>query len=369
MKTSDFDFHLPEELIAQAPPKNREDARLFFVDRETQEKKHLKIPDVVDLFSEEDTLVFNQSKVIPARILLEDGKQEIFLSRKIENEERRKESGDSYKKIHNSEFIINNCSDRWSCMVRPGKKFKTGKEIFFSDGSKALIEKITKDGLREISFFPKSTFSEFLEKNGQIPLPPYIERAPENNDLERYQTIFAEHEGSVAAPTAGLHFTKNILEALKKKGVQLEFVTLHVGLGTFLPVKSENIEEHQMHEEFYEVSKETAERINTAKKAGKKITAVGSTSFRTLESSVDDNGKVQSGTSSTSSFFYPPHEFQIVDHFFTNFHLPKSTLLMLVAAFASPGKIEGVRLSKKIYEEAIEKKYRFFSYGDATLWW
>lgn len=341
MKTADFDFDLPEELIAQTPPKNRSGARLFVIHRDTKKREHKQFEDICDTFGKNDVLVFNKSKVIPARIAWEN--KEIFVSKPTSN-------------------------NAWECLVRPGKKFRTGTEFSLPNGATGKVITEKENGLREISFeYTEKNFSEFLEKVGKIPLPPYMKREPEKTDSERYQTIYAEEKGSVAAPTAGLHFTEEILQKLKEKGVQICFVTLHVGLGTFLPVKADNIEEHEMHSEWYEIDEETAKIINTAKKEGKKITTVGSTALRTLESAVQ-NGEVKSGSGETNLFLYPPAEFTIVDHFFTNFHLPKSTLLMLISAFASPGKTDGIDLAMQVYEEAVEKEYRFFSYGDATLW-
>ncbi len=344
MKLSAFDFALPQELIAQTPMPERETSRLLFVNREKKALEHRQFLDILDIFASDDVLVFNRSKVIPARLKL-GGNREIFLS----------------EPIHKS---------TWECLIRPGKKFAVGTRIDFVDGSEASVTAITEDGLRVIEFNPiNGDFWQFLQTCGSIPLPPYIGRAAEESDSKRYQTVYAEHPGSVAAPTAGLHFTDEIMNALRAKGVQIEFVTLHVGLGTFLPVKSENVAEHHMHAEVFELDRDTAARINEGRSAGKKVTAIGSTSLRVLESAADENGKLQAQSGKTEIFIYPPAEFKVVDHFFTNFHLPKSTLLMLVAAFASPGKPDGVEFAQKTYQTAIEEKYRFFSYGDATLWW
>lgn len=277
---------------------------------------------------------------MPARIKIE--KKEIFLGEKISEK-------------------------KWKCLTRPGKKFQKNAEIFFPDGSTARVLKIDADGLREIEFFPKKTFAEFLNENGEIPLPPYLKRDAENLDKTRYQTIYAEKAGSVAAPTAGLHFSDEIFERLKNRGVEMAFLTLHVGLGTFLPVKTENLENHQMHFEHFEISEGVAAKITAAKKAGKKITAVGSTSLRALEAAFDGD-KIKSGAQKTNLFLYPPANFRVVDHFLTNFHLPRSTLLMLLSAFFSPGKTDGRKKVLEKYAEAIAEKYRFFSYGDASLW-
>jgi len=348
MKTSDFDFLLPPELIAQRPSKKREDARLLLVDRKTKTWKHKNIPDVLDLFGKNDVLVFNQSKVIPARILLEGGR-EIFLSERMNQTEK---------------------TEIWKCLVRKGKAFQVNQKIDFPDGSHASVLAIDENGLREIEFSFSSSFSDFLDAYGEIPLPPYIERKADEEDAVRYQNIFAENKGSVAAPTAGLHFTEDFLQKLQKKGVTCYFVTLHVGLGTFLPVKAEDVSDHKMHAEYYEIDTETANALNMAKNSGKKITAVGSTALRTLESAFSsEKNCLIPGSEKTRLFVYPPATFSMVDHFLTNFHLPKSTLLMLTSAFASPGKTDGRELLLSVYQEAISEKYRFFSYGDATLWW
>lgn len=316
-------------------------AKLFVVNRKTEEQWHRHVGDLPEILGENDVLVFNRSRVIPARILLSE-KEEIFL-----------------------------CSEdkpqQWRCMVRPGKAFPVGRVIHFSDGSSAEVQNIREDGLREIFFFPKYSFSEFLEIYGSIPLPPYLERHAEDTDKTDYQTIFADREGSVAAPTAGLHFTETLLKKLKEKGIQMERVTLHVGPGTFLPVKTEHAKDHQMHAEYAEISPETAKALNEAKREGKRIIAVGSTSLRTLESATDEEGILSAFSGSTQLFLFPPADFRFVDGFFTNFHLPKSTLLMLVSAFFTPGKTEGKEKMLNIYQEAIQRNYRFFSYGDAML--
>lgn len=341
MKTTEFDFVLPKEQIAKKPLSKRELAKLMVIDRNTKHRAHRNIGDLPDILNENDVLVFNRSRVIPARILLSE-KEEVFLCHKI-------------------------TPKKWACMIRTGKAFPVGRILSFSDGSHAEVEKIRDDGLREISFFSKESFSTFLEKYGSIPLPPYLERQATQEDKNDYQTVFADHDGSVAAPTAGLHFTKSLLELLQKKKVQMEWVTLHVGLGTFLPVKTEEIKDHQMHAEYAEISVETAESLARAKKSGKRIIAVGSTSLRTLESSVRKNGAMMPFQDFTKLFLFPPADFCFVDGFFTNFHLPKSTLLMLVSAFMSPKKMEGKDILLAAYQEAIQKNYRFFSYGDAML--
>ncbi len=347
MKTSDFDFSLPSELIAQHPPKNREEARLLIVDRETRTLQHKNTSDILSLFGANDVLVFNRSKVVPARILLPNS-QEICVA----------------------EYPLSDIQNpTLSCLVRPGKKFREDAAVTFSDGSTAKVITVEENGFRKIMFSPKEkTFANFLEQFGTLPLPPYIKRSSEEFDKKRYQTVFGDTPGSIAAPTAGLHLTEAILSQLKEKGVQIEFVTLHVGPGTFLPVKSERIEDHTMHEEYYEIDKNTATALNSAKKSGKVITAIGSTALRTLESAVQNNERIKGLRGKTDLFLYPPSTFSFVDRFFTNFHLPKSTLLMLLSAFASPGKTDGREFVLEVYEKAIQEKYRFFSYGDATLW-
>lgn len=340
MKTADFDFELPSELIASFPPPKRTDSRLLVVDRATQKHSHHSFSNFPEFFGENDLLVFNQSRVIPARISWEG--KEIFLAEQVSE-------------------------NTWKCLVRPGKKFGIGAEFSFPDGTTLRVTNISEDGLREITFFPNENFECFLDQFGKIPLPPYLHREADESDKTRYQTIYAQENGSVAAPTAGLHFEESIFQRLRDRGVETAFVTLHVGLGTFLPVKTEQLEDHQMHPESFEISPETAEKINTARKSGKKITAIGSTSLRALESAFDGNA-LRSGFQKTDIFLYPPADFRIVDHFFTNFHLPKSTLLMLLSAFCSPGKTEGKELALEKYRVAIAEKYRFFSYGDASLW-
>lgn len=343
MKLSDFDFSLPEELIAQHPLSERSASRLFCYDRKTDHVKHLQFDEILDIFGPNDVLVLNNSRVIPARIRGDNW--EIFLSEPVQ--------------------IL---PDRqiWKCLVRKGKFFSEGREIVFPDGSRAIVRKIDLDGLREIEFHTKS-FPEFLDQYGEIPLPPYIQE--KLADSERYQTVFSKPEGSVAAPTAGLHFTDQILEKLREKGVQIEFVTLHVGLGTFLPVKNEEISEHRMHSEWYSISEDTAKNLNAAKEFGKCITAVGTTALRTLESVVRKSNisKIKALSGKTDLFISPPARFHFVDHLLTNFHLPKSTLLILLAAFLDPEGYEGVQKAKALYQEAIKERYRFFSFGDAML--
>ncbi len=340
MKTADFDFDLPPSLIASFPAAERTDSRLLVVDRETKKHFHQQFSDFPDFFGENDLLVFNRSKVIPARIRFEE--KEIFLAEKITD-------------------------NFWKCLVRPGKKFPIGAEFDFSDQTRAVVKGITENGLREIEFFPSTDIDAFFDQYGEIPLPPYLHREADERDKVRYQTIYAKESGSVAAPTAGLHFDDHIFERLQNRGVETAFLTLHVGLGTFLPVKTEEIKDHTLHSECFDISPEVAEKITTAKRNGKKITAIGSTSLRALESAFDGK-KICAGMQKTNIFLYPPAEFRVVDHFFTNFHLPRSTLLMLLSAFCDPKGNKGREIVLEKYHAAIAEKYRFFSYGDASFW-
>lgn len=342
--TSEFDYELPEELIAQTPAKQRAQSKMIVLNKDSKKIEHKHFFDIVDYLGENDVLVLNNTKVIPARLLgqkLTGANVEVFLLKEKEN-------------------------NQWEALIKPTKRVNIGNIIKISEelGVKT-VERI--DGgkwLVELLF--KGDVSEILDKFGKIPLPPYIERKLSNEKLEkldykRYQTVFAKHAGSVAAPTAGLHFTKTILKQLKAKGVQICYVTLNVGLGTFRPVKCENILEHKMDTESFEISKKTAKIINDAKKAGKNIVAVGTTSVRTLETAFEQFGKIQACKSASEMFIYPPYEFKVVDKLITNFHLPKSTLIMLVSAFA------GKNFIFDSYKEAIEAKYRFYSYGDCML--
>ncbi len=344
MKLSEFDFDLPSEHIAQKPCKDRSSSRLFFYDRKRQSIEHKKFTDILDVFGPNDVLVMNDSRVIPARIAF--GKKEILLIKQIQN----------------------TSENTWECMVRGGKFFTPDRILKFDDHTTAIVKKVKEDGRRHIAFSTLD-FDTFLKKYGKMPTPPYIQKKLKAS--EQYQTVYAKKKGSVAAPTAGFHFTQNILKKLKKKGVQIEFVTLHVGPGTFLPVKTENVEDHHMHSEYLELNDQVAERLNIAKKAGKKITAVGSTSLRTLESclGIDSNQSLTAQTKKTNLFLSPPAKFHFVDHLLTNFHLPKSTLIMLVAAFLDPEGTSGVQKAQKLYQEAIKGKYRFYSFGDAMLIW
>lgn len=339
MKVSDFDYELPEELIAQTPLDKRDESRLLVYHRNTKAVEHCIFRNIEDFLLPGDCLVVNDTKVIPARLLgyREDtgGRMEfVLLSR--END------------------------DTWRVLVKPGRRAKIGSRFLFGDGLlKAEVLDKTEEGGRIVRFFFDGVFEEVLDQAGIMPLPPYIHE--ELKDKNRYQTVYARHSGSAAAPTAGLHFTPELLKRLKEKGVNFAKVTLHVGLGTFRPVKVENIQEHIMHKEKFEVSREAAEVINEAKRSGKRIIAVGTTSLRTLESISDDNGMIHAGSGETGIFIYPGYRFKVVDALITNFHLPRSTLLMLVSAMTGREEI------LQVYQEAIARRYRFFSFGDAMF--
>ncbi len=347
MHINDFDYDLPQELIAQTPAEKRDFSRLMVVDRATGNVEHKHFYDIVDYLQEGDCLVLNNSKVLPARLY---GKKEgtgasveFLLIKRIEG-------------------------DTWETMVRPGKRLKPGDSVIFSEEPlfRARIKDYGEDGTRIVEFEYEGIFLERLEELGKMPLPPYIERENNSEDKDRYQTVYAKNEGSVAAPTAGLHFTPELLEKAKAKGVKLAYVTLHVGIGTFRPVKVENIEEHHMHFEEYFVDEETANTINETIKAGGRIVSVGTTSTRTVESAAyfdEDCGKylVKAGHGSTGIFIYPGYEFKIIKALITNFHLPKSTLLMLISALYNREDI------LRVYKIAVQERYRFFSYGDAMF--
>ena len=344
LTTHDFYYNLPEELIAQDPLEDRSSSRLMHIDRQTGNYKHGIFRDVIDFLNPGDCLVINDTKVIPARLfgVREDENGE-FLTGKIEVLLlKRKEN------------------NIWETLVKPGKKCKKGTKISFGDGLlKATVLGVVEEGNRLIQFEYDGIFEEILDKLGQMPLPPYITH--ELKDKNRYQTVYAKNEGSAAAPTAGLHFTKELLKKIEDKGIVIAHVTLHVGLGTFRPVKVENILEHHMHSELIIVEEEEAKKINTVKKNGGRVISVGTTSCRTLEAATDENNILQSGSMWTDIFIYPGYKFKIIDGLITNFHLPESTLLMLVSAFA--GKEEVMNA----YEEAVREKYRFFSFGDAMI--
>ncbi|SHH38855.1 tRNA preQ1(34) S-adenosylmethionine ribosyltransferase-isomerase QueA [Clostridium grantii] len=339
MKVKDFDFYLPEELIAQHPMKKRDESRLMVLDKVTGKVQHKVFKDIIDYLEEGDCLVLNDTRVMPARL---------FGVKK-----------DTQSKI---EFLLlKRLNDnKWETLVKPGKKAKIGAEIIFGEGIlTGTIVDICEDGSRIIQFNYKGIFEEILDELGQMPLPPYITERLE--DKERYQTVYSKEVGSAAAPTAGLHFTKDLMEKIKDKGIKIAFLTLHVGLGTFRPVKVENIDDHHMHSEFYVMTKETAEIINETKKNKGRIIAVGTTSCRTLETVADENGWISEKTGWTDIFIYPGYKFKVVDKMITNFHLPQSTLLMLISALSSQ------KIIMDAYEEAIEQRYRFFSFGDSMF--
>lgn len=339
LQKSDFYFDLPEELIAQDPLEDRSSSRLLVLDKETGETSHHIFKEVINYLNPGDCLVLNNTKVIPARLIghKEDtgAAIEVLLLKRKEN-------------------------DIWETLVKPGKKCKPGTKIVFGEGLlHATVLETVEDGNRLIQFSYEGIFEEILDKLGEMPLPPYITHKLQ--DKNRYQTVYAKYEGSAAAPTAGLHFTKELLRQIEEKGIDIAYVTLHVGLGTFRPVKVDNILEHHMHSEFYQVTKEAADKINKAKKEGHRVVCVGTTSCRTVESAADENGMVKEGCDNTEIFIYPGYKFKVLDALITNFHLPESTLVMLVSALAGREHILNA------YEEAIREKYRFFSFGDAML--
>ncbi|NLW22731.1 MAG: tRNA preQ1(34) S-adenosylmethionine ribosyltransferase-isomerase QueA [Tissierellia bacterium] len=339
MKRKDFYYELPEELIAQHPLPNREDSKLLILDKKTGDIEHRKFKDIIYYLDKGDVLVLNDTRVIPARLFgSREGKNEkieILLLNRIEK-------------------------DKWETLVRPGKKARPNNRIIFGDGLLvADVLGIEEDGRRIIEFSYDGIFEEILDRLGEMPLPPYIKEKLE--DKERYQTVYSKKEGSAAAPTAGLHFTEELLNKIEDKGVRIAFITLHVGLGTFRPVKVDNIEDHHMHSEYYEISKEVADIINETKRQGGRVIAVGTTTTRTLETVANSQMEVFPQKGWTDIFIYPGYKFKIVDGLITNFHLPESTLLMLVSALAGREKILNA------YNKAIEKKYRFFSFGDAMF--
>ena len=337
MTTKDFYYELPQELIAQTPLEDRTASRLMVVNRTSGEIEHKHFYDIVDRLREGDCLVMNNTRVIPARLYGtkegSGGKIEFLLLKRLE-------------------------LDKWEVILRPGKKAKPGSRFEFGGGLlRAEGLEIIEDGNRIVRFEYDGVWEELLDKLGEMPLPPYIKE--KLTDRERYQTVYSKIEGSAAAPTAGLHFTKELLEKIKAKGVELAYLTLHVGLGTFRPVSVENVEDHLMHTEYYQISAETAEKINRARKRGGRIIAVGTTSVRTLETVADDDGSLRAASGETSIFIYPGYKFKAVDCLITNFHLPESTLMMLVSAFSTKDIIFNA------YKTAVAEKYRFFSFGDA----
>lgn len=339
MKRQDFYYELPEELIAQDPLEDRSSSKLLVLDKESGAVSHHVFKDVIDYLNEGDCLVINDTKVLPARLIGAkvgtDAKIEVLLLKRKEN-------------------------NIWETLVKPGKKAKIGTKISFGDGLlMGEVVDIVEEGNRLIQFIYEGIFEEILDQLGQMPLPPYITHHLE--DKNRYQTVYAEHTGSAAAPTAGLHFTPELLEKIEKKGVDIARVTLHVGLGTFRPVKVDEITDHHMHSEFFQIEEEAAEKINRAKDAGKKVICVGTTSCRTVESAADETGHLKACSGWTEIFIYPGYQFKVLDSLITNFHLPESTLVMLVSALAGREHVLAA------YEEAVKERYRFFSFGDAML--
>lgn len=337
MKLSDYDFHLPEELIGQTPAEPRDSSKLMVLNKGNKTIEHKKFSDIIDYLKEGDVLVRNSTKVIPARLIGKKetgGIHEVFLLKRIN-------------------------LDTWEVMINKAKKVKLGQMLSFGEILKGELLEVREDGNRIVKFYYEGTFEAVLDILGQMPLPPYITEKLENK--ERYQTVYAIKGQSVAAPTAGLHFTKELLAKIEAKGIEVVDVFLEVGLGTFRPVQVENVLEHKMHSEFYEVPKEAAEKINKAKQEGRRVIAVGTTAIRTIESASIAKGKVEAKLDNTEIFIYPGYEFKVIDAFITNFHLPKSTLLMLVSAFTTKDFLF------EAYEEAIKKEYKFFSFGDAMF--
>ncbi len=339
MKVEEFDYYLPEELIAQQPADIRDESRLMILHKNNGEVEHKNFKNIIDYLDEGDLLVLNNSKVIPARLFGQKVPTGTDIEVLLLNEKE---------------------ADTWEVLVRPGKRVKKGVKISFANGK--LIGKTleyTDFGGRIMKFYYSGDFDQLIDELGELPLPPYI--TEELEEPGRYQTVYAKERGSVAAPTAGLHFTAKLFESLKEKGVDIAYLTLHVGLGTFRPVKVDKIEDHKMHSEYYELNKETAEQINQKKKEGKKVVAVGTTATRTLESIISEKGQIEAAKGWTDIFIYPGYKFKVIDALITNFHLPKSTLMMLISAFVGKDKVMSA------YKVAVEERYRFFSLGDAML--
>ena len=338
MKTSDFDYYLPEDLIAQTPIEPRDNSRLLIYQKDIDTLTHAHFRDVLDYLKEGDVLVRNNTRVLPARMFAyteNGGRVEILLLKRFDLK-------------------------TWEVLVKPGKKARVGKTLTISNELKLkVIDNIEESGSRKVEFIYDGVFEDIISRIGEMPLPPYI--TEKLKDKERYQTVYSKTDGSAAAPTAGLHFTSELLEKLKNKGVIIVDVLLHVGLGTFRPVKEEDVTKHHMHSEYFEISEEACEIINKAKSEGRRVIAVGTTSVRTLESAVNEHGEVVAQKGNTEIFLYPPYKFKVVDGLITNFHLPKSTLIMLVACLVGQDKI------LEIYKTAVEERYRFFSFGDACL--
>lgn len=344
MQVSDFNYNLPKELIAQHPLQLRDKSRLMVLNKRNQTIEHKIFKDIIDYLEPGDCLVINNTKVIPARL---------YGVKVNETNE--------HKPAHVEFLLLKQIEeDIWEVMVRPGKKLKKGVKVTFGEGLlKAEILEMLENGNRKVKFYYQGIFNEILDKIGLMPLPPYI--TEKLKDKSRYQTVYAKYDGSAAAPTAGLHFTSELLETIRKKGIEIANVTLHVGIGTFRPVKVETIEEHKMHTEHFYIKQEDADKINNTKKLGHKVIAVGTTSCRVLETVADENGMLKEIEGDTSIFIYPGYKFKCIDNLITNFHLPESTLIMLVSALA------GKEFIMKAYEIAVEEKYRFFSFGDAML--
>jgi len=339
LKVKDFYFDLPKELIAQHPLEKRDESRLMVLNKKSGEVEHKVFKDIIEYLNPGDCLVLNDTRVMPARLYGakegSGGKMEFLLLNRHED-------------------------DIWETLVKPGKRGKVGAKFVFGNGElKAEVVDVLDNGNRKVKFYYDGIFEEVLDRLGEMPLPPYIEEKLE--DRERYQTVYSKEVGSAAAPTAGLHFTDELLQAIKKKGIDIAFVTLHVGLGTFRPVKAEDVQDHEMHSEYYILDKENAGIINNAKKSGKRVIAVGTTSNRTLESIANEEGQVKEQSGYTSIFIYPGYKFKIVDAIITNFHLPESTLIMLISAFSTR------EIVMNAYKIAVENKYRFFSFGDAMF--
>ncbi|NDO47642.1 tRNA preQ1(34) S-adenosylmethionine ribosyltransferase-isomerase QueA [Clostridium sp. MD294] len=339
MDKKDFYYELPSELIAQQPLKDRTSSRLLVLNKNTGEIEHKIFKDILNYLNKGDCLVLNDTKVLPARLI-----------------GQKKQTGANIELL----LLHRKDLDKWETLVKPGKKAKVGDSIIFGGGKlEAKILEIVEGGNRIVQFYYNGVFEQILDELGQMPLPPYITQ--QLQDKNRYQTVYAKQQGSAAAPTAGLHFTPELLEQIKQKGVHIAFVTLHVGLGTFRPVKEQNILDHQMHSEYYVVEKQQADIINNAKKAGGRIIAVGTTSTRTLETIADENGFIKHCSGWTNIFLYPPYHFKVIDCLITNFHLPESTLIMLVSSLAGRENVLNA------YATAVAKKYRFFSFGDAMF--
>ena len=338
MKVSEFNYELPEELIAQTPIEKRDESRLMVLNKEKQTIEHKTFKDIIDYLEPGDVLVRNNTKVIPARLY------------------GKKETGAKVEFL-----LLNNIEgDIWECIVRPGNKLHVGTKVTIGEGLlKADILEIMPGGTRKVKFHYEGIFNEILDQIGLMPLPPYIHEELKQKD--RYQTVYAKYNGSAAAPTAGLHFTEELLKKIQEKGISICNVTLHVGIGTFRPVKEETVEAHQMHSEHYYIKQEDADKINQAKKNGKRVISVGTTSCRVLETVADENGYITATEGDTQIFIYPGYQFKCLDGLITNFHLPQSTLLMLVSALA------GKEYIMKAYKEAVKEKYRFFSFGDAMF--